>query len=125
MNQRIEHIARAFSGHDFEAVYPYLADDIEWSLVGERDVIGKAAVIETCDQSASYLSEVTTEFQRFKVLVGDDWAVIDSLAEYTDRKGEVSVVASCDIYDFDDGILFAITSYNVALDGSASAAAEG
>ena len=38
MNSGIEEIARAFSGHQFEAAYPYLDDDVTWSLVGGREL---------------------------------------------------------------------------------------
>ena len=36
-----EQIAEAFSRHDFEASYPYLAHDVRWNIVGERLVEGK------------------------------------------------------------------------------------
>ena len=116
MNSGIEEIARAFSGHQFEAAYPYLDDDVTWLVVGGRELTGKESVQAECEESASYLAGVTTDFRRFRALVGVDWVVIDSLAEYTDPKGEVSVVASCDIYDFSDGMIRRIASYNIALD---------
>ena len=116
MNSGIEEIARAFSGHQFEAAYPYLDDDVSWSLVGGQELTGKEAVRAECEESASYLAGVTTDFRRFRALVGPDWVVIDSLAEYTDPQGEVSAVASCDIYDFSDGLIRRIASYNIALD---------
>jgi ketosteroid isomerase-like protein len=117
MSDRIEEIARAFSGHAFKAAYPYLDEDVTWTLVGERELRGKEAVIKACEESTAYLSDVTTEFRRFRTLVGENW-VVDSLAEYTDRDGEVSVVASCDIFDFRDGMIGRIASYNIALNNS-------
>ena len=38
---------------------------------------------------------------------------VDSLDRYTDPSGKVSVVASCDIYDFADGLVTEIVSYTV------------
>lgn len=42
----------------------------------------------------------------------------DSRAEYVDAEDESSLIASCDIIEFDDGNLAAITSYTVELEGS-------
>ena len=72
-------------------------------------------MIGKCEQSAAYLSGVKTEFRRFRTLFGEDWVVIDSLAEYTDRDANSSLVASCDIFTFKDRMLAEITSYNIAL----------
>ena len=56
-----------------------------------------------------------TEFQRFRSVVGEDSVVVDTLARYTEADGDVSVVASCDIYDFVDGRVTEIVSYTVEL----------
>jgi hypothetical protein len=108
-------IAEAFSGHRFAEVYPHLADDVRWTLVGDRTFAGKAAVTAMCEESAGYLATVTTAFSRFKVVVGEDAVVVDSRASYTDGEGTVSSIASCDIYEFVDGSLSEITSYTVEL----------
>lgn len=108
-----EEIARAFSGHRFEEALPHLAADIVWSLVGADPVLGSAAVEKLCRGTAADLADVTTEFQRFRSIVGDDSVVVDSLARYTEAGGAVSVVASCDIYDFVDGLVTEIVSYTV------------
>ena len=120
MNLTIEDVARAFSGHDFEAAYPYLADRVVWTIVGEERLEGKAEVIAACERTAAYLAQANTEFQRLRALVGDDRVVIDSLAEYTDSDGSVSAVDSCDLYDFEDGKLIAIATYNISVGDKAS-----
>lgn len=115
MGLTIGQIAEAFSGHRFTQVYPHLSDDVRWTLVGDRTIAGKAAVTATCEESAAYLATVTTAFTRFKVVVGEDSAVVDSRATYTDADGTVTVIASCDIYEFVDDSLSEITSYTVEL----------
>jgi hypothetical protein len=50
--------------------------------------------------------------------VTDIGAAFDNRAEYFDAEGESSLSASCDIYEFDDGNLAAITSYTVEQEGS-------
>jgi limonene-1,2-epoxide hydrolase len=108
-----EEIARAFSSHRFDDAVPYLADDVEWINVGTEPLHGKSAVIEECQDSADYLDEVRTEFREFRAIVADDVVVVDSLADYTEPEGDVSTVHSCDIYDFTDGLVTRITSFNV------------
>ena len=111
----IEQVARAFSSHDFDAAYPELADDVTWTLIGQdQPISGKQAVVELCRRSAVELEGVTTTFRRFRVVVAEDCVVIDSLADYVGADG-TSVVASCDLYDFRDGKVTAITSYNIEL----------
>lgn len=117
MSLTMEQIARALSRHDFDAALPYLAEDVSWTLVGGEDLVGKDAVSAECALTADYLSGVTTDFRRFKSVVGESSVVVDSLADYTDPDGSTSTVASCDIYDFDNGMLSHITSYNIELTG--------
>jgi ketosteroid isomerase-like protein len=108
-----EKIARAFSSHRFEVALPHLADDVVWTLVGSDPLIGRKAVKKACERTAKDLAGVTTEFQRFRTVVGEDSVVVDSLARYTDAAGDVSIVASCDVYDFDDERITEIVSYTV------------
>lgn len=108
-------IAEAFSGHRFDRTFPYLADDVRWSLVGAEPLDGRAAVIAACEQSAAELSGVTTTFEPFKVVVGEGSVVVESVGRYVDDEGAESVVASCDVYDFAGDRLTAVTSYTVEL----------
>ena len=108
-------IAEAFSRHRFRETVPHMLDDLEWTLVGERTIVGKADVVAACEESAGYLADVSTTFTAFKVVANQDSVVIDSRAKYVDRDGETSHVASCDIYEFVDGRLAGITSYTVEL----------
>lgn len=111
-----EKIARAFSSHRFELALPHLADDIIWTVVGADPLIGRKAVKKAIERTAADLAAVTTEFQRFRTVVGEESVVVDSLARYADAGGDVSIVASCDIYDFaDDGRITEIVSYTVEL----------
>lgn len=111
MNLTSKQIAEAFSRHDFSPAYPYLLDTIQWNLVGSERIIGQESVIRTCQESAAYFDTVTTTFAQFVVLTGDDFVVIDSLADYADAHQQITRIASCDIYRFTDGKLAEITSY--------------
>ncbi|MGR0319695.1 nuclear transport factor 2 family protein [Agromyces sp. ZXT2-3] len=111
-----EKIARAFSSHRFDLAKPHLAEDIIWTVVGEPPLIGRKSVKKAIERTADGLATVTTEFQRFRTVVGEESVVVDSLARYTGSDGEVSIVASCDVYDFDgDGCITEIVSYTAEL----------
>lgn len=112
---QIEKIARAFSSHRFDQALPHLADDVVWTLVGDKPLIGRKAVKKACERTAADLAGVTTEFQRFRTVVGDESVVVESLGRYTGADGDVSIVASCDVYDFDDERITEIVSYTVEL----------
>ena len=111
-----EDLAEAFSGHRFEEVVPYLSDTVEWDLVGDDTLVGREAVVELCRATAEELADVRTDFARFLVVASGDVVAVDSVAEYTAVDGDRSVVASCDLYEFEEGIIVRIRSYNIELD---------
>ncbi len=110
-----EQIAEAFSRHRFDRTYDYLADTIQWDVIGGERIDGKEQVVAACRQSVAYLADVVTTFGKFRLVVGEGCVVIDSEAEYRGKDGDVSKVASCDLYDFSAGKLTKITSYTVEL----------
>jgi hypothetical protein len=107
-------IAEAFSRHQFTAVYPYLHEDVTWTLVGDRRLAGRAEVVATCERSAAYLAEVGSTFRRVKVVEAGSCVVVECEVEYAEP-ARTSRVSSCDLYDFTDGRLTGITSYTVEL----------
>jgi limonene-1,2-epoxide hydrolase len=111
----IQQIAEAFSSHRFTETFAHLAPDIRWVLVGESTVDGRDAVIQACESTAAELASTSTEFTRFVTVVGADAVAVDTVGRYTDSDGHTSVVASCDIYQFDHAAISTITSYAVEL----------
>lgn len=115
----IQQIAEAFSSHRFSETFTHLAPDVRWVLVGESTIDGRDAVIEACESTAAELAGSTTAFTRFVTVAGKDAVAVDAVGRYTDPAGQTSVVASCDIYQFDDdpdhAAITTITSYAVEL----------
>ena len=117
-----EDTARAFSGHRFEETVDHIAEDVVWNLVGEARLEGRSAVVDACRGTATGLSDVTTTWLRF-VSTGDgDVVAVDAIGRY-EEKDAVSVVSSCDIYEFVDGTIRVITSYTVEVDPDSGAGA--
>ncbi len=108
-------IAEAFCTHHFSEAYPHLADDVRWVLVGGATLTGRQEVIAACERTFEELASVTTRVRRLRVIDADGSAVVDSITEYHEPGGVVSVVASCDIFDFAGGRIDEITSYTVEL----------
>ena len=108
-------IAEAFSGHRFADAYPALADDVRWELVGEATLVGRQAVVDACEGTLAELGSGTSEFLRFVVVADGDRVAVDTVTRYTSAAGEVGVISSCDVYEFDGGRLIAVRSYGVAL----------
>lgn len=112
----MDRIAEAFSRHRFEEVYPYLHEDVCWTLVGDRELVGRDEVMATCARSAAYLAGVTSTFRSVRVVVGESGVVVDCEVDYAEDGG-TSRIASCDLYEFTDGRLTGIRSYTVQLRG--------
>ncbi|MBB3677540.1 nuclear transport factor 2 family protein [Modestobacter versicolor] len=108
--------AEAFSGHRFEDAYPALAPDVRWTTAGQGTLTGRQAVVDACEATRAELVGTAVEFSRFVVIADGDAAAVDVIARYVATDGEVSVVSSCDVYGFADGVLTEITSYAVELD---------
>ncbi|MFF0988705.1 nuclear transport factor 2 family protein [Kocuria nitroreducens] len=115
MDPTIADIASAFAGHDFDTAIPHMADEVTWILVGETQITGKDAVTAVCEATTAELRSTTTEFTHFRTVLGDGCVVVDSTAEYIDHDGQRSLVSSCDLLDFRDGMITRIRSYNIEL----------
>ena len=115
MNLDIDQIAEAFCSHRFGVTYPYLADEIKWTIVGQEELLGRAAVIDRCDQSARFLETVSTTMAKLKIIRAEAVVVVEGAAQFQDQENQTSSVAGCDVFRFSDGRLVEITSYVIEL----------
>ncbi|MBK8982025.1 MAG: nuclear transport factor 2 family protein [Ignavibacteria bacterium] len=116
MTENIKEIALAFSNGKFESVYSGLSEDIIWNIAGERTLSGKDEVTEYCNSVAEYFKSVTTDFKTYNVIVSDDKVAVNGKAEFIRDGKKISVVESCDVYEFDkEGMLHSVTSYCINL----------
>jgi len=105
-------IAVAFSTHRFTEAEPYLAEGVFWDLVGGKPLLTKAEVLELGASSTEVLeSNKSTTFLEQRVIDGGDTVVVDSVIEYVSEQSETSVVSSCDLYEFENGLVTHIRSY--------------
>ncbi len=107
-------IALAFSNGHFEQAYPYLADDVCWSVKGEESFQGKEAVVEQSQKIAAYFASVSTDFQTDKVLESGSTVVVAGTAEFFREGKSINFTSACDVYEFDgQGRVVGIDSYCV------------
>jgi hypothetical protein len=116
MSTPTKDLAEAFSRHRFRDTYDHLATDVVWLSVGGPTIRGREAVVRSCESTLVELTDTTTDFTRFRSVADTDTAAVDVIGHYTSDDGETSVVASCDIYEFDGDTIVKITSYTVELD---------
>lgn len=105
-------IAKAFSNGEFELTFQYLADNVQWTVVGENHFNGKKAVMNNCEQVAGYFKSVTTNFKTTNIIADNNLVAVCGTAEFIRDDKKVNFVSACDVYEFNDNNkLQTITSY--------------
>lgn len=105
-------IAEAFSNGKFSLTYPYLAENIQWIVVGESQYDGRDKVIDYCEQTANYFKTVTTDFKTLNIIEEKNRIAINGTAEFLENKKRTAFVSACDVYEFsNENKLERITSY--------------
>jgi len=115
MSLESHQIAEAFCSWRFAEVYPYLADDIKWKVVGKKEYVGREAIIARCEESAKFLATVTTLFDKLKIIRAETCVIVEGAAQFQDRENRTLSVASCDVFHFSGDRLVEITSYVIDL----------
>ena len=90
-------IAELFSAGQFEVTYPYLSENIEWNIFGEKILQGKKALIAHCDQTAQYFRSVTTDFRTYNVIAEANRIAMHGRAEFIRDGKTVAAVNACDV----------------------------
>jgi ketosteroid isomerase-like protein len=106
-----QQIAEAFSTGRFSACYAFLADTVQWQVVGEQLLQGKEAVVAFCEKTAAYFATVSTHFSIHNVIANNDAVAINGHARFVTAEGKTVEVDSCDIYRFEAGMLCSVVSY--------------
>ena len=101
MHAKIIAACGAFSMGDSAAALDFIADGIEWHIVGDRTIDGNAAVKEMCEDAAS---QGKANFQNGRVIKSKNHIVIEGADLDTDMH-------YCDIYTIEQEQIMEITSY--------------
>jgi len=90
MSLDIDQIAEAFCSHRFAVTYPYMADEIKWTIVGREELAGREAVIDQCDESAKFLEAVSTTITKLKINHAETFVVVEGAAQFQDQENQTS-----------------------------------
>lgn len=104
MNAKITAACEAFSMGDAHPAQAFIAENIEWHIVGDRTIDGNAAVKEMCDDAAA---QGKPNFQNGRVIKAKQHIIVEGADLDTDMH-------YCDIYAIDDNQIVEITSYCLA-----------
>ena len=104
MSKKIQAACEAFSTGNAEKALPLIADSVEWHIVGDHSIVGKAGVEETCAEAAA---QGNPNFENGRVITSKSHIIVEGQDFDTD-------VHYCDIYTIEDGLIQEITSYCLA-----------
>jgi ketosteroid isomerase-like protein len=104
MNAQIIAACEAFSMGDAQPALPFLADEVEWHIVGDRTIDGNAAVKEMCADAAS---QGTPKFQNGRLIQAKNHLIVEG----ADLESDMHY---CDIYTIENGQIAEITYYSLA-----------
>ena len=95
-------IAESFSNGNFELTFPYLSENIIWSIIGENLFKGKSEVVANCRQISAYFQSVQTDFKTDDIIETDHKVVIRGTGEFIRDGKRVNLITACDVYEFND-----------------------
>jgi hypothetical protein len=104
MNAKIIAACEAFSMGESAAALDFIADGIEWHIVGDRTIDGNAAIKEMCEDAAS---QGKANFQNGRVIKAKNHIVVEG----SDLDSDMHY---CDIYTIESEQIMEITSYSLA-----------
>ena len=101
-------ISEAFATGNLEFSGVYLADNIQWNILGENTINGKEEVL----QVSKMLQLQSFPVISIKNIVAEgDFVVIESTGKATTKSGKPYNQSYCDIFKFKEEKLIEVTTY--------------
>jgi len=114
----IEKVNASFAEGGVEGFLTHCADDVVWTMVGDRTTKGKSAIRE-------WLDSMDTEPPRFTVnhIIGEgDFVTAYGDMTMKDKDGQVVPYAYCDVYRFRNDKIVELTSFVIKTEAKAETA---
>ena len=92
-----------------------MANEIKWNMISREELIGRAPVIDQCNQSANFLETDSSTITKLKTYRVETCVIVEGAAQFQDQENQTSGVASCNVFQFSDERLVEITSYVIEL----------
>ena len=106
----VEKVNAAFAKGGVEGFLSFCADDVEWTIVGDKNVKGKDAIRQWM---ASMGGMEPPKFTVNNVIAEGDFVTASGDMTMKDKDGKVAPYAYCDIYRFRDGKIVELRSFVV------------
>ncbi|MCX2480199.1 nuclear transport factor 2 family protein [Pedobacter sp. MC2016-15] len=101
----------AFDKNDVDLILSHLADDVEWTIVGEQRFSGKQSI---GDFFRAFPDMKMISSTKDHIIISGNNAVVDGEVQcINEGTGVHHDMFYCDIYDFKDGKVQKMTSYTV------------
>ncbi|MFT4600148.1 MAG: hypothetical protein ACI857_000318 [Arenicella sp.] len=108
-------IAESFTTGRFEDTFPYLAEGVTWNIVGDKELCGKSEVVSNCQATSEASNLVQKIFTQEQLIRDKNKIVIKGSGEFIRQGKRVNLIASCDVYEFNDNNeIETISSYCIA-----------
>ena len=117
----VEKVNASFAEGRVEEFLSFCADDITWTIVGEKSVEGKGAIRE-------WMASMNMEPPKFTVdnIIGEgDFVTAYGDMTMKEKDGKTAPYSYCDIYRFRDGKIVQLTSFVVKTEAKAETASVG
>lgn len=94
----------AFSTGKLEPALELMVEAVQWQIVGDHTVMGRAGVERECQEA---VAQGVPDFENKKTRWGDEHIIVEG----GNRDG---TILYCDIYTISDGRILKITSYGLS-----------
>lgn len=121
----VSKVNEAFLAGNFEGFLELSADDVEWTIVGDRSVKGKEAIRQWMRSMAAENPEPPKFTVVNPVIAEGDFVAARGDMTMKDKDGKVGSYSYCDVYRFRNGKIVELTSFviNTEAKGQAGGAA--
>ena len=108
-----ERVLQTFDNNDSDGLIALVTDDFEWQMLGDRAVNGKDELQKLFADTGN--TEVVACTKEMKLLDGNK-AACNGLVTMKNPNGDISEMYYCDLYEFENGLLKKIVTYNLKKD---------
>ena len=114
----VEKVNASFAEGGVEGFLSHCADDVVWTIVGDKTVKGKKAIREWM----ASMDMETPKFTVANIIAEGDFAACNGDMTMKDKDGKTVPYAYCDLYRFRDGKIAELTSFVVKTEAKAESA---
>jgi ketosteroid isomerase-like protein len=111
--ETVRKVNEAFLNNYFEGFLDYCANDVQWTIVGEKTVRGKEAIRQWFKEMAATNSEPPKFTVADPIIAEGDFVVARGDMKMKDKDGLPGQYSYCDFYRFRNGEIVELNSFVV------------